>query len=82
MPDPAPGAETVQVMITCECGLHHEFTLRCPDVIEWKKGRHVALAFPYLNGEQNELLISKLCHQCFDRMYVEKVPAEDQDEEA
>ena len=58
----------------------HEFTcMKCNNVIiikanpedmqEWKNGAHIQNAMPYLTADERELMISKICGPCFDKMF-------------
>ncbi|SVC55010.1 uncharacterized protein METZ01_LOCUS307864 [marine metagenome] len=39
------------------------------DIQAWQDGTLVQDAMPYLNTEERELLISRTCDSCWDKMY-------------
>jgi hypothetical protein len=81
VPDPPSAAGEMRIAINCACGLLHEFNVMCQDVLEWKAGRNVKLAFPYITAEQRELLISQLCNQCFERLKAKRSVSSPRDDE-
>ena len=51
------------------CDETHQINLNYEDVQAWKDGTLIQDALPYLNADQRELLISKTCGSCFDKMF-------------
>ena len=51
------------------CDETHQINLNYEDVQAWKDGTLIQEALPYLNADQRELLISKTCGPCFDKMF-------------
>ena len=43
--------------------------LNIADVAEWHTGKLIQDAMPYLSDDERELLISKTCGPCFDKMF-------------
>ena len=39
------------------------------DVTDWREGKHIQHAMPYLSADQRELLISGTCGDCCDEMF-------------
>lgn len=39
------------------------------DYYAWKRGAYIQNAFPYLNGDQRELLQTGICNTCWDKMF-------------
>ena len=39
------------------------------DVVDWKGGKYIQDAMPYLSAAERELLISGTCGTCFDKMF-------------
>ena len=58
------------------CGKTHEIEVKAEDHQRWQAGEHAQHAFPYLDADQRELLISGTCKECWDEMF----PPEDDDE--
>lgn len=60
------------------CGEYSIITVDKEDYLAWQKGDLLAQdAFPYLNVEDREMLISGICPDCWERMF----PAEEEEEE-
>lgn len=58
------------IKVTCDhCGREFKIGVDFEDYREWKSGRKVAqVAFPYLTPDERELLISKTCGECWDKI--------------
>ena len=39
------------------------------DVAEWKLGKYIQDAMPYLSADERELCISQTCGVCWDKMF-------------
>jgi hypothetical protein len=67
------GTETpgdIEISVPChECQKVHKLTVKAKDYRDWFEGKHAQDAFPYLFAAQRELLISKICPECFDKMF-------------
>jgi len=48
------------------CKVTHIIEVKDEDFDKWTHGELIQNAFPYLNIDQRELLISGLCGHCFD----------------
>jgi hypothetical protein len=62
--------DTITVSVTCRgCDKKFEITVSLQDHAAWvkKEGpkRHAQVAFPYLNADDRELLISQTCGKCW-----------------
>lgn len=51
------------------CNKHYTFTVQRKDYVKYKRGMHVQEAFPYLDEEKRELLISNICPECWGKMF-------------
>ena len=51
------------------CEASQRVSVNYADVQAWKDGALIQDALPYLNADQRELLISKTCGPCFDKMF-------------
>ena len=73
--------ETVDVDIVCPCcGRVNTLTLNLNDFMDWKfEGKLVQDAFPYLDADERELLISGTCKRCWDEMFAEEQSLEEED---
>lgn len=59
-------------VICRECSKRYEFEISREDYYDWKAGKYVQDAFPYLTDDQRELLVSQTCGPCFDEMFPEE----------
>lgn len=52
------------------CGQVHYVEVDIADYYAWADGYKKAQeAFPYLNAHEREMLISGICHTCWDKLY-------------
>ena len=51
-----------------ECGRQDVFNVTKTSLDLWEHGAHVQNAFPYLNADQREQLITGLDRECWDRI--------------
>ena len=51
------------------CGKTKSLLVNPSDVSDWKQGKYIQDAMPYLSAADRELLISGTCGDCFDKMY-------------
>ena len=51
------------------CETSHTLLVNITDVAEWKLGKYIQDAMPYLSVDERELLISGTCGTCFDKMF-------------
>ena len=62
-----------KIVVQCRrCGSIIELKVREEDFNRWNSGGHVQNYFPYLDAGQRELLISKVCDDCFNEMFAEE----------
>ena len=63
--------ETVEV--TCRvCRRTAAFAVASVDLKSWREGVLIQNAMPYLSADQRELLISRTCGECFDKLFEEQ----------
>lgn len=51
------------------CKETHVIYAYIEDVELWESGIHIQHAMPYLTADERELLISRTCGSCFDKMF-------------
>jgi hypothetical protein len=51
------------------CGRTYELKVNPGDFMDWRKGKHIQDAMPYLSAGDRELLISGTCESCFDELF-------------
>ncbi len=51
------------------CRKIHVFDVGHADFYDWQHGKHAQEAFPYLSAAERELMISRTCGPCFDKMF-------------
>ena len=61
--------DTTMNLQCVHCDETYQINLNYEDVQAWKDGTLIQDALPYLNADQRELLISKTCGSCFDKMF-------------
>lgn len=72
----------VVLQVKCvKCNEIHELNVTEESAIEYAKRdrRHVQEIFPYLNADERELLISKICPKCWDEIFSEDEDYEEDD---
>ena len=63
-------ADTVMAVRCNVCAANHVIFVKMHDFIEWKNGAgFIQDLMPYLSEGDRELLISRTCGHCFDRMF-------------
>lgn len=63
------GIETITIEVRCiSCGTVHQVTVNKRDFIEWRAGGLIQNVMPYLTADQRELLISRICGECFNKI--------------
>lgn len=68
----------VEITATCRlCNSEHTMLVNMEDVYDWRDGKFVQDAFPYLTADEREILISGTCGKCFDSIFGD---SEDNDE--
>lgn len=65
------GQDKVTVSIPCrQCGVVHKVRVGLDDLEAWQSGENlVQEAFPYLSAEQRELLLTRICSDCWNNMF-------------
>jgi len=53
------------------CGDTHILMVNVQDAKRWMNGEKIQDAMPYLSSDERELLISRTCGKCFDKMFGE-----------
>lgn len=60
----------VCVITACPfCGRANEVEVNEMDYLDWQDGMVAQDAFPYLNANEREMLISGICPTCWDGMF-------------
>lgn len=60
----------IAVDLTCRCcGRHVVLGITPSDFWDWKQGKFIQDAMPYLNAGEREMLMSRTCNECFDEMF-------------
>lgn len=70
--NPFPPVDYVREPFSVECLECHRvytFDISRGDYYDWQHGKHAQNAFPYLTADERELLISRTCGPCFDKMF-------------
>jgi len=59
-----------KIEVTCRmCGGIATLKVNEQDMIDWKQGKLIQNAMPYLNKEDRELIISNTCGDCFNKLF-------------
>ena len=53
------------------CGGVTHIRFNANDWLDWKEGKYIQEAMPYLNADDRELMISGTCGTCFDAMFAD-----------
>ena len=63
--------DKVVLVIPCvQCGVTHKVRVNLDDLEAWRNGDKLAQeAFPYLSPEKRELLISRICPDCWNSIF-------------
>lgn len=60
---------TIKVRCRC-CGQETPISVNLEDLSAWQRGEKlVQNAFPYLSASKRELLMTRTCPECWDRMF-------------
>lgn len=58
------------VEVQCRsCGRFVDVYVNVDDFNAWQDGELIQNAFPYLSADEREILISRTCGPCFDKMF-------------
>ena len=59
-------------VVTCcpFCGKAHEIAVIEMDYLDWQDGKLAQDAFPYLSASDREMLITGICEDCWNGMFV------------
>lgn len=64
--------ETVEHVIICTmCEVTYPITLPVEGLAAWQSGTLIQHEFPELSADTRELLISRTCGSCFNKMFAE-----------
>lgn len=66
-----PAGDMTMVVACRHCREPQAIDVVADDWARWKGGENVQVAFPYLDAEQREMLISATCGYCWDEMFGE-----------
>lgn len=62
--------EVTYITLSCNwCDDFEEVLVRVEDFEKYTKGAFVQDAFPYLSPSQREMIISKTCQECWNKMF-------------
>lgn len=62
--------ESIVLGIACEqCGEQHFIAVNRTDWQDYLDGKLAQDAFPYLQADNRELIISKICDKCFNKIF-------------
>ena len=62
--------KAVGIAVTCRvCSTEHRFILDKEQYFNWQAGMVIQQAFPEMDPDIRELLISSICGTCFDNMF-------------
>ena len=65
-----PTPSSIAITVQCrECKKNFVISVVKNDYEDWRQGLLIQKAFPYLSAEIRELLISKICPECWDKMF-------------
>lgn len=65
--------EMIRIFGECPfCGNQWSVEVFEKDYIAWQKGELAQKAFPYLSGDEREMLISGMCINCQERIFGEE----------
>ena len=54
----------------CQCGVVHKLRVGLDDLQAWQSGEKlVQEAFPYLSADKRELLLTRICPDCWNMMF-------------
>ena len=60
----------MEINVNCvECGESHNITVDRMDYFHFQQGELPQHAFPYLSSTDQQLLVSKICGECFEEMF-------------
>jgi hypothetical protein len=66
-------ADKGQLLVKCvHCDRDFQLDVKASDIIAWSQGKFVQDAFPYLNADERELLISNTCKECWSNMFLDE----------
>ena len=61
---------TDMIQATCrQCKVSVELLVNITDMTDWKLGKYIQDAMPYLSADERELCISQTCGVCWDEMF-------------
>lgn len=62
----------IEVNIPCAyCEEISQFEVDTNDLKAWKEGMLIQTAFPYLSDSQREMLMTRTCEKCWDKLWKE-----------
>ena len=65
--------DKVSIDATCfQCKTTHHFILNKDQYLDWQIGMRIQNAFPEMDPDTRELLISGICGTCFDNLFGEE----------
>ena len=65
--------EKSKVQVDCNlCSKGFILHVHEKDLADWREGKLIQDAMPYLSASERELLISNICEDCFTKLFVEE----------
>jgi hypothetical protein len=59
-------------IVCVECHTLHTLKIDMRDYVDWKKGKHLQVAFNYLDAAERELIKTGICGECWDKLFPEE----------
>lgn len=63
------------------CGKAHEIEVNEMDYLDWQDGELAQNAFPYLDADKREMLVSGICPDCWNGMFGQEEDEDSLDDE-
>ena len=61
---------TDTIAVTCRhCQKSYDLLVNITDMADWKLGKYIQDAMPYLSADERELCISQTCGVCWDEIF-------------
>jgi len=63
-------SEKIEFVVRCQmCDCYKSVSCTLDQYDRWQSGEYIQNAIPQLSVDERELLMSKICGDCFDKMY-------------
>lgn len=74
------GQQVILSTSCATCGKDFDIKVETNDLAAWRSGALIQRAFPYLGKEEREMLISRTCNTCWDRLFEFESEDDEEDE--